>query len=177
MLACIFVDNASIFTSSQSTTINKETDTSQGSILAKYAKATQAHASLASIPTMDQSTKKRLSQQKVGKKHNSCLHSAATPLSSLLLSHDNTKDLTRMLTAVFCCLSQTTRFVRPTVVCRSPVFHGRTVSRSARCLEQTVSKNQYFGPSSDRSRCRPILSGLTCSSAGSRLLLHRIQHR
>ena len=40
---------------------------------AKYAKATQAHASLASIPTMDQSTKKQLSQQKVGKKDNSCL--------------------------------------------------------------------------------------------------------
>ena len=146
-----------------------------------------------------------------------------------------------MLTAVFCCLSRTTRFVRPAVVCRSPVFHGRKVSRSARCLEQTVtrsarcleqnvsrsarcleqnatrsarcleqnvsknqcfgpssdrsrrrpnlfsirslsgadrlSKNQCFGPSSDRSRRRPILSGLTPSSAGSRLLLHRIEHR
>ena len=132
MLACIFVDNASIFTSSQSTTVNKETDTmqqarytkgkfhtNQGSTLAKYAKATQAHASLASIPTMDQSTKKRLSQQKVGKKDNSCL-----PLgcNSTLFSPSQPRQHQGSYPYVDCCLllSQPNDALRPSS-CRLPI--------------------------------------------------------
>src|SRR5918994_3744250 len=103
--------------------------TSQNNTLAQNAKATQANARLASIPTMDQSTKKQLSQQKVGKKDNSCLQLGC---NSALFSPSQPRQHQGSYPYVDCCLllSQPNDAFRPsTVVCRSPVFHGRKVAR------------------------------------------------
>ena len=95
------------------------------STLATNAQPQKPCANLASIPRMDQTIENNSLSRKYERNTIAAPHSAATSLTSLLLSHDNTKDLTLMSTADFCCLSRTTLFARPTVVCQSPVFHGR----------------------------------------------------
>src|ERR1043165_4061209 len=135
-------------------------------------KATQAHASLAPR-SLQWINLQRNNQQKVGKKDtsNSCPYSAATPLSSLLLSPDNPGSYPY----VDCCLllSQLNDALRPSN-CRLPipVLHGRKASRSVHCLNRPS-----LDPSvacADRLSIPPLLeqivSGLPPPFAGSRPL-------